>query len=131
MSWSAYAASTVCARTTRRNSNGPTSAAMAPSRCHQLLIFADAGAARDPALDWARRHSDVVRPLVVTAQAGAGDVDVVADPAGALRHRYAAASSRRLYLVRPDGYIAASSRMDDTAPLTAYLDCFLELRPSG
>ncbi|MGB3354766.1 MAG: FAD-dependent oxidoreductase [Mycobacterium sp.] len=93
---------------------------------HQLLVFAETNVDREAALEWASRNSDVVRPLVVAAQAPVGDADVIVDPTGVLRDRYTATSSGGLYLVRPDGYIAARSRSDDLSPMTAYLDGFLE-----
>ncbi len=92
---------------------------------HQLLVFGDSGAARDSALAWAAQHSDLVRPLVVAAQAPAGDSDAIPDPTGALHRRYAATSSGGLCLVRPDGYIAARCEIDDTATLAAYTDTIL------
>ncbi len=93
---------------------------------HQLLVFGDPGVARDTVLAWAAKQSDLIRPLVVAAQAPTDDPDVVPDPTGALRHRYAATSSGALYLVRPDGYIAArSSTIDDVRPLATYVDAIL------
>ncbi|TPG31158.1 FAD-dependent monooxygenase [Mycolicibacterium hodleri] len=93
---------------------------------HQLLIFGDPSAARDRALAWAQQHCELVRPIVVAVQSLADDPDVVLDPTGALRRRYAVTSSGALYLVRPDGYIAArSSAVDDVGPLATYVDAIL------
>lgn len=92
---------------------------------HQLLVFGGSGAVPETVLAWAAKHSDLIRLLVVSAQAAAGDRDVVFDPTAALHRRYAAASSGGLSLVRPDGYIAARCTIDDIAPLAEYIDTFL------
>ena len=98
---------------------------------HQLLVFGGPGGSGGDALAWAAEHRDLVRPLLVTTRASATTVNSVADPAGALRRRYAVPPSGLSYLVRPDGFIAARSQVDDLSPLNAYLDTFLGSSVSG
>ncbi|TWT36860.1 Pentachlorophenol 4-monooxygenase [Posidoniimonas corsicana] len=86
---------------------------------HQLLLFGppDAGAGQ-PELAAARRavdaHGDWLRVLLVDANhaPAPNGVVYVSDAAGALRRAYAG-DAVRLYLIRPDGYIAYRSRSVD------------------
>ena len=88
---------------------------------HHLLVLPPAEAANEQtralATGFAERYGAVLRTLRVTDRP-VGPEDV-RDLAGELTARYGV---NRLYLVRPDGFVAFRSRLDDAAALHAYLE---------
>jgi 2-polyprenyl-6-methoxyphenol hydroxylase-like FAD-dependent oxidoreductase len=90
-------------------------AALVGERGHVLLTVAPKGTAAEPVAG-----IDARQVLVGTdAAAPSGYDTVVQDPDGHVAARYGLPHGGRI-MVRPDGYVAASARLDEDAPLRAY-----------
>jgi len=102
---------------------------------HTLLVMPgmNAGADSPPSAlqeqagEVAKAYGDWVRVCFVQSTeagaeaVGAGPVNIVYDPEGALHRRYGAAEGR-MYLIRPDGYIGFRGGSSDLEALLGHLD---------